>query len=503
MAGFFCIFPFHLDMKKAGIIFPDQLFEQVLFSQDCDMLYLVEESLFFRQYPFHKQKLAFQRASMKFYEDYLLGKGKKVTYVEAHQSVADVRQLIADLSREGLRVLEIVDVTDNWLEKRIREAAGKANIFIECHETPKFFNSKPDVSSFFEGKKTYRQTDFYKWQRVKWNILMEGRNQPVGGKWTFDNENREKYPAGKMPPAVVFPAPNKYYLEAIGYTDRHFGDNYGQLSGEVHYPCTFSEAEQFMEQFLEQRFHGYGTYQDAIVSGQNYLHHSLLSPLLNSGLLKPSDAINRALEFAAENKVPLNALEGFVRQILGWREFIRGVYEVSGSRQRTRNFWGFKRKIPESFWKGKTGLAPVDQAIGRLLHTGYNHHIERLMVLGNVMLLSEIDPDEVYRWFMTMYIDAYDWVMVPNVYGMSQFADGGLMSTKPYVSGSNYLRKMSNYPPGEWQRTWDALFWRFLHVHREFFRSNPRLGLLVRSFDNMEAGKKKRLLDDAEAYLGK
>ena len=489
-------------MKKAGIIFPDQLFEQVLFSKGCDMLYLVEESLFFTQHPFHKQKLAFHRASMKFYESYLQREGRKVTYVEAHHSNADVRQLIAGLPQEGLHELEIIDVTDNWLEKRIIESVRKANMSIEWHETPKFINNKPDVLSFFEGKKTYRQTDFYKWQRAKWNILMEGRNQPTGGKWTFDSDNRKKYPSGKTPPPVTFPDPNRYYREAISYVNRHFGDNYGHLSGEVRYPSTFSEAQQFLEQFLEQRFHGYGAYQDAIVSGENYLHHSLISPALNSGLQNPSHVIKRAIEYASENKVPLNALEGFIRQILGWREFIRGVYEVSGSRQRTHNFWGFKRNIPDSFWTANTGLEPVDQAIGRLLETGYNHHIERLMVLGNVMLLCEIDPDEVYRWFMTMYIDAYDWVMVPNVYGMSQFADGGLMSTKPYISGSNYIRKMSNYPPGEWQRTWDALFWRFLHVHRDFFSSNPRLGMLVRSFDQMEAARKKRLLDDAESYPG-
>lgn len=490
-------------MKKAGIIFPDQLFEQVLFSKDCDLLYLVEEGLFFRQYPFHKQKLAFHRASMKFYERHLLREGRKVTYIEAHHPTADIRQLIARLSQKGLQVMEMVDVTDNWLRKRINEAAGKVNIAAEYHETPKFMNTKSEALSFFQGKEVYRQTDFYKWQRARWNILMGGRNKPTGGKWTFDSENREKYPPNTAPPPVLFPPTNKYYREALNYTEKHFGNNYGQLSGEVRYPCTFQEAEQFLEQFLEQRFHGYGAYQDAIVSGQNYLHHSLLSPMLNSGLLTPSHVIKRTLEYASENEVPLNTLEGFIRQILGWREFIRGVYEVSGSRQRTRNFWGFKRKIPESFWKANTGLEPVDQAIGRLLETGYNHHIERLMVLGNVMLLSEIDPDEVYRWFMTMYVDAYDWVMVPNVYGMSQFADGGLMSTKPYISGSNYLRKMSNYPPGEWQQTWNALFWRFLHVHRSFFISNPRLGMLVRSFDNMEAARKKRLLGAAEAYLGK
>ena len=489
-------------MKKAGIIFPHQLFENILFGNDCDKLYLVEEGLFFSQYPFHKQKLAFHRASMKFYEDYLVSQGKKVMYIDADQRMADVRELIDQLAQNGLRTLEIIDPVDNWLGKRIRSAAEKAGIVVESLGSPMFINTKAETVSFFEGKKFYRQTDFYKKQRKKHQILMEASNKPMGGKWTLDSENRKKYPAGEVPPAVVFPDSNRYYKEAIAYTEKHFTDHYGLLSKEIRYPCTFEEAKQFCQQFLEQRFHGFGAYQDAIVPGQPFLHHSLLSPMLNNGLLTPVYVIDHAVDFAWKHEVPMNSLEGFVRQILGWREFIRGVYEVGGSRQRTRNFWGFHRKIPEAFWTANTGLPPVDQTIETLLDTGYNHHIERLMVLGNIMLLCEFDPDEVHRWFMTLYIDAYDWVMVPNVYGMSQFADGGLMSTKPYISGSNYLMKMGHFPKGDWQKTWDALFWRFLNIHRDFFNTNPRLRMLVNSFDKMDASRKNELITRAEKYLG-
>jgi deoxyribodipyrimidine photolyase-related protein len=194
-------------------------------------------------------------------------------------------------------------------------------------------------------------------------------------------------------------------------------------------------------------------------------------------------------------------LEGFIRQIIGWREFIRGMYDFRGTAERTKNFWQFDRKIPASFYDGTTGIVPLDITIKKVLQTGYCHHIERLMVLGNFMLLCEFDPDEVYRWFMELFIDAYDWVMVPNVYGMSQFADGGMMATKPYISGSNYLMKMSNYPKGPWQNIWDALFWRFMHVHRDFFTQNPRLGMLVRSFDKMTEEKQKHLLQTASDFL--
>jgi deoxyribodipyrimidine photolyase-related protein len=226
-----------------------------------------------------------------------------------------------------------------------------------------------------------------------------------------------------------------------------------------------------------------------------------LSPLINIGLLTPQQVLDETLRYAEKASIPINSVEGFVRQIIGWREFIYQVYARAGSKQRTRNYWGFKRTIPASFYDGTTGIVPLDDAIQKLQQTGYNHHIERLMIIGNFMLLCEFDPNQVYQWFMEMYVDAYDWVMVPNVYGMTQFADGGLMTTKPYISGSNYILKMSNYPKGEWQAIWDGLFWRFMHVHRSFFLQNPRLGMLVKTFDKMPETKKTIHLSNAESYL--
>ena len=223
--------------------------------------------------------------------------------------------------------------------------------------------------------------------------------------------------------------------------------------------------------------------------------------MMNVGLLAPKEVLDQAIAFANENAIPLNSLEGFVRQILGWREFIRGVYETKGVYERTANYWHFNRKIPKSFWNATTGIAPVDATIEKVLATGYCHHIERLMVLGNFMLLCEFDPDEVYKWFMELFIDSYDWVMVPNVYGMSQFADGGLMATKPYISGSSYLMKMSDYKKGDWQLIWDGLFWRFLHTHREFFLKNPRLSMLLKTFDKMPEEKRSEHLRRATDYI--
>ncbi|MEZ5024079.1 MAG: FAD-binding domain-containing protein [Chitinophagales bacterium] len=224
---------------------------------------------------------------------------------------------------------------------------------------------------------------------------------------------------------------------------------------------------------------------------------------MNVGLLLPIDVLDQALDYAKSNAIAINSTEGFVRQIIGWREFIRGMYECKGNYSRTQNYWGFDRKIPSSFYDGTTGIAPIDATIKKVLATGYCHHIERLMILGNFMLLCEFDPDDVYQWFMELFIDAYDWVMVPNIYGMSQFADGGLFATKPYISGSNYLNKMSDYPKGEWQAVWDGLFWRFMHEHESFFKKNPRTAMLLSTYDKMPEEKKNTHLKNAEQFLKK
>ena len=488
-------------MSKIGILFPHQLVEENMLTTTCDTIYLVEEWLFFRQYNFHKQKIAFHRASMKFYESYLQSKNITVVYVDAQQELSDIRRLLPYLKTTGPESIEYIDTTDYLLERRISQVCNKLQIKIHRHPTSLFLNTTEEVAAYFADKKRLFQTDFYKHQRIQKNILVDDQKKPLGGQWSFDEENRLKYPKGKIPPKVNFLKPNPFYTEAITYTQKHFPDNYGKLNPDYIYPTTYSESKAWLQDFLQSRFSAFGAYEDAIVTSENILHHSVLTPMLNIGLLTPGYIVEQTLCYANHNEIPLNSLEGFIRQVIGWREFIRGVYQLKGTEERTRNYWGFTRKIPPSFWTGTTGIAPLDDTIKKVLETGYCHHIERLMVIGNFMLLCEFNPDEVYRWFMELFIDAYDWVMVPNVYGMSQFADGGLMATKPYISGSNYLMKMSDYKKGEWQTTWDALFWRFMHTHRDFFLQNPRLGMLVGSFDKMSEDKRMAHLQTAEAFL--
>ena len=489
-------------MKAVNIIFPHQLFEESPIAENGFPVYMLEETLYFKQFAFHKQKIAFHRATMKWYAAFLESKNVKVFYIESANPHSDVRKLVAHLKSENIETIHYIDPTDNWLGRRLASAAAKAKIAITEYRNPLFLNSKEELGVFFqEKKKKFFQTEFYIQERKKRKILLDNASEPIGGAWSYDAENRKKYPRKKEPPRIDYPETNEFYEEAKTYVQEHFKDNLGLLTKYSLYPGDHGAAKKWFTEFLTNRFQEFGPYEDAIVKEENILNHSALTPMLNVGLITPQFIIETALQYAEDEAIPLNSTEGFIRQIIGWREFMRGFYECKGSVSRTKNYWNFTRKIPQSFYDGTTGIEPVDATIKKVLERGYCHHIERLMVLGNFMLLCEFDPDDVYQWFMELFIDAYDWVMVPNVYAMSQFADGGLLATKPYIGGSNYIMKMSNYEKGPWQEIWDALFWRFMHVHRSFFQQNPRIGMLLGNFDKMEDEKQKALLNTAHKFL--
>ena len=488
--------------ETAVLIFPHQLFKKIPQEYTTCQVYLIEEYLFFKQYHFHKQKLAFHRATMKAYCAYLQQLGVKVNYVDSKDRLSDVRKLLPVLSKRGVKKIIFTDPVDDWLSKRIKSRVQFLAFDYDELESPLFLNSRDELSPFFKPtKKKYFQTSFYKDQRKRRSILIDLEGNPEGGQWTYDVENRKKYPAKKFPPMIRFPDMNKFHKEAKHYVETHFSNAPGSLDQYPLYPIDFEESKAWFQQFLEFRFLEFGPYEDAIVSHESILNHSVLTPMMNVGLLEPEYVIEELIAFAKASNIPINSTEGFVRQVIGWREFIRGFYECRGAYSRTKNYWEFERKIPSSFYDGTTGIPPIDQTIQKVLQTGYCHHIERLMILGNFMLLCEFDPDEVYRWFMELFIDAYDWVMVPNVYGMSQFADGGLMATKPYISGSNYIRKMSNYSKGPWQEIWDALFWRFMDRQRDFFSGNPRLKMLLSTYDRMEDDRKINIAQISKSYL--
>ncbi|MEN9952083.1 MAG: hypothetical protein RLZZ520_351 [Bacteroidota bacterium] len=495
-----------------SLIFPHQLFHQHPAIKKGEPVYLIEEELFFTQFKFHKQKIILHKASMSAYASRLREEGYTVNYIATHENHAKLETLFTHLKAIGTSQIKTCFPSDNWLKKRVDQLAVYNTIKVDWIEGPDFVTSIQEIDSFFKGKKHYHQTDFYIYQRKKLGLLLDQQGAPVGGKWTYDTENRKKLPKQISIPEPSFPQPDEHLNKAFKEVEA----NYPNLPGNTTiknnifpWAWTREQALNNLNHFLLFRFNHFGEYEDAIAKDEHFIFHSLLSPSLNIGLLTPKEIIDAAVSYATENNLPINSTEGFVRQIIGWREFMRATYLLNGSYQRTKNFWGFKRKIPSSFYTGTTGIEPIDQTIKKVLQTGYAHHIERLMILGNFFLLCEFDPDEVYRWFMELFIDAYDWVMVPNVYSMTQFADGGTLTTKPYISGSNYLFKMSDYKKEKevdsntWHYIWDSLFWHFMDKQRSFFLRNPRLGMLVHTFDKMPEEKQKDHLECAKAFLKK
>ena len=432
------------------ILFPHQLFAKVLQDSSITSVILHEHSLFFTQYKFHPEKIALHKESMVLFTKELekLGKTVEVT----HKPLCEVAQ---DLRTLGVTHISHYELCDDYLERDFN--AAFADFRRVEHPSPMFLTPKLEREKYFEGKKRVSMADFYKWQRRRLNILVEPDGNPTEGQWSFDTENRKPIPKSVIPPV-----------------------------GNLAYPRTHAEAQAQLTWFLQNCLATFGPYEDALRSTDGRLFHSILTPALNIGLITPQEIVTQTLDFAKANPVPIASLEGFLRQVIGWREFVHGTYEALGSTQRTTNFFGFTNSLPEAFWTGETGLLPADTVIKRVNETAYCHHIERLMVLGNLLLLLEIQPNAVYEWFMAQFIDAYDWVMVPNVYGMSQYADGGLMTTKPYICGSAYLRKMGDWAKGDWTREWDALYWRFIHHHRNLFLANHRSSMMVHLFDKLK-----------------
>ena len=456
---------------KIFILYPNQLFKNLSNFIDKKVL-LIEELLFFTQYDFHIQKLVLHRASMKFYENYLKQNNILVEYYE------DESYLQIYKNNE----IFVYELFDNYLEKKVYKNFSNIKIL----KNPNFINPK-DKNKFLHK--------FYINRRKELNIFMQN-GKPFFDKYSFDEDNRKKLPKDiKIPPTLAFK--NEYVEEAITYCQKF--KTVG-ICENFYYPTTFDEASLQLNYFLKEKFENFGTYQDAIIKDtkQSFLFHSNISSSLNIGLLDLHELIDKIINFDA----PYNAKEGFIRQIIGWREFMLRVYEDDGVKLRNSNFFEFKNPMPKKVTQARSEIKILDDTIKKLEISAYNHHIERLMILGNIFLLLEIKPNEVYEFFMKNYIDAYDWVMVGNVYGMSGFSDGGSITTKPYIASSNYLLKMSDYSKNEnWCEILDALYWRFLYKYSHKFSSSPRMKMQIALLNKMPKEKLERHLFVAEKYL--
>lgn len=487
---------------KISLIFPHQLYkisDHPALSKDRKVI-LLENPLFFRDnyygFKFHKQKLVLHRASMKCYQDKLEQRGFKTEYI-SRADIENLNSLYTEISKNCEKIV-VCDPTDYILEKRIREYSGKHDLEIKWKESPNFINSRSDLKEYFSGNDFF-QTKFYKRQRRELDILMEDV-EPEGGKWSFDQDNRKRLPEDVSIPDRINHKNKKEIKEAKEYVQKNFSEHPGKLEN-FNYPVTRRQALAELRDFFENRLSDFGPYQDAISNRDEYLFHSKLSSSLNVGLLDPMEIAKKAERFYYNSDIQLQSVEGFIRQIIGWREFMRAVYKFKGSKQRSSNYFNNQRELSEKFYTAEIGIKPIDDVIEKTRGIAYGHHIERLMLLGNFMLLCGINPKEVYKWFMEMFIDAYDWVMVPNVYGMSQYSNGGEVVTKPYISSSNYILKMSDYSEGEWCEIWDSLYWRFINKHKDKLSNNPRMGFILNLLDKKSSEQIKSYHQKADRFL--
>ncbi len=493
------------------LILGNQLFDPAQYFPDLkangvNVVWMAEERSLATHFRYHQQKIGFFFAAMREYREELSAtlKNKKIPLVYHEFSTQQTESFEALLKQSctefAIKRVVTFEIEDRFFEKRLQEFCLSAGLQLEFLPSPMFLTSREAFREYLtQVKKPFMKT-FYERRRRALKILVDSHGSPVGGQWSFDDENRKKLPASVTIPKLIPPSHSQLAQATLKQVHEDFSDHLGDAR-DLWVSVTRKGAKEEFRAFLRQRLKNFGDYEDALSERGEVLFHSVLTPALNCGLLTPQEVLDETLHFASEHEIPLNSLEGFVRQIMGWREFIRGVYQNFDDRQSRENFWGHHRKLPDTWYTGKTGIPPLDQAIQKVNRLAWNHHIERLMVVGSLMLLSEIEPREAHRWFMELYLDSSDWVMGPNVYGMALFSDGGIFATKPYICGSNYYLKMSDgLKKGPWCDTVDGLYWSFIDRNRKFFSANPRLSMMVKTLDKIAPERKKKIFSLAEQF---
>jgi deoxyribodipyrimidine photolyase-related protein len=395
-------------------------------------------------------------------------------------------------------------------EWRLVRALEDLPLPVRLLEDDRFLCSEAEFAAWAKGRKQLRMEWFYRDMRRKTGLLMEG-DQPAGGQWNFDHDNRKPAKPDLLRPKPQDFPPDPVVAEVLDLVEKRF-PHFGRLR-PFRWATDRTGALAALQDFIAHRLSRFGEEQDAMLEGEAFLSHSLISPYLNLGLLGPLEACLAVEAAWKAGDVPLQAAEGFIRQIIGWREYVRGIWGLEGPGYLERNTLGHSRKLPSAYWGGETRMACVKAAVAQTRDLAYAHHIQRLMVTGNFALLAGVDPAEVHEWYLSVYIDAFEWVEAPNTLGMSQFADGGLLGSKPYVSSGAYIDRMSDHcggcvyrvkeKTGERACPFNLLYWHFLTRHRDRFEANPRMAQMYRVWDGMEEGHRERVLAGAEGVLGR
>lgn len=449
-------------------------------------------------YKFHKHKIIFFLSAMRTYQQELIENKIDVEYYELNQRPEKYEDtLLKSISKNKIKKVYFYEIEDKFFESRILNLLRNNFIDFEIWPSPMFLTSRPNFENYLKASKKPFMKVFYEAQRKRLNILLDKDQKPEGGQWSFDAENRLPLPLKIQPPEVELVRKDQITKTVCDVVDKEFSSHPG-LSEQFWLPVDREGAKKWLKKFIQERLLQFGPYEDAIPEHSDFVFHSVLTPFLNCGLLTPEKIVKETLKQAKSEKLPIPSVEGFIRQVIGWREFVRGIYQNFSEKQDTSNFFKHKKKLSTHWYQGNTGIAPLDATIRKTIKYGYAHHIERLMVVGSLMLLLEIEPQCAHKWFMEMFIDSSDWVMGPNVYGMALFSDGGIFATKPYFCGSNYYRKMGGYKASEcWCDGVDGLYWGFIEKNKTLFLKNPRLSMMVRTLEKMDAAKKNKIYSAA------
>jgi len=503
-------------MSTLRLVLGDQLSHNISSLQNCDkandtvlMAEVLDEATYVKH---HKKKIAFIFSAMRHFAAELKGNGYNVNYTKLDDSnntnsfYSEVKRLA---KQHKITKIIVTEPGEYRVLQDMQTWQQKLGIKVNIKPDKRFLSSHQEFADWADNRKALRMEYFYRQMRIKHNILMQG-DKPEGGKWNYDSDNRNPPKQGLNIPKTYCNKPDDITQNVLDLVEAKFANHFGDLQ-PFNFAVNRSQALQALTKFIDERLKYFGTYQDAMIEDEPFMYHSHISFYLNCGLLEPLECI-KAAEYAYYNgTAPLNAVEGFIRQILGWREYVRGIYWLKMPQYKQLNFFDAKRNLPQFYWDADTKLNCLKQCVNETKQNAYAHHIQRLMVLGNFALVAGIDPAQVNEWFMIVYADAYEWVELPNVHGMILFADGGYLASKPYAAGGAYINKMSNYCKNcEYSVTtkngpkacpFNYLYWDFLSRNRDKLASNHRIGMMYKTYDRMSDDKKKAIAQDSQKFL--
>ncbi len=503
-------------MKTIRLVLGDQLSRSISSLSDIDpgrdlvlMLEVLEENQYVRH---HQQKIVLVLSAMRHFAEELRAEGIVVDYIhldDENNSGSFTGELVRAITRHQADKI-IVTEPGEWRVWEMMQAWQKDfGLTVEIRPDDRFLCSRDEFRRWADGRKTLRMEFFYRMMRRKTGWLMDGA-RPEGGRWNYDADNRRRLPTGlSIPPPAHF-EPDTITRQVMGLVRERFADHFGNLEN-FSWAVTRGNALHALRHFIDHKLAYFGDYQDAMKTGDDFLFHSILSPYINIGLIHPTEVCQAALSAYQHGSIPLSSAEGFLRQIIGWREYIRGIYWQEMPGYARSNYFDAHRSLPGFYWTGETDLNCLRQVIQATQRNAYAHHIQRLMVTGNFALLAGIEPKQVEAWYLTVYADAFDWVELPNTHGMLLYADGGLLASKPYAASGAYIQRMSDYCQkcvynpkikiGERACPFNYLYWYFLIVNQPKLTANPRMSLPYQLLSKMEPDQKQKIIHAAESFL--